>query len=115
MTSIFAYWKNGDYSIINAASLYDLFWQLDNEGNPYSPSLRILPTGFSMDICNNSKNLPRIINAPYGCSIPVSQYPKLSIEMLEKAIENHTKDQDEQTIWFRQKTIKQACKLTNSK
>jgi hypothetical protein len=113
MTTIFAYWKNGDYSIINAASLYDLFWQLDNEGNPYSPSLRILPTGFSMEIYNDNKKLPHITS--YGYPVPVSQLPKLSISMLEKAIENHTEDQDEQTIWFRQKTIKQACKLTNSK
>lgn len=115
MTTIFAYWANGDYSIINATSLYDLFWQLDREGNPYSPSLRILPTGFAMEICNDSKKLPRIINAPHDCSISVSQYPKLSILKMEKAIENHTKDHDEQRIWFRQKTIKQTFKLTNSK
>lgn len=106
MTTIYAYWPDKTYSILECRTMYQLFWALDSEGDPGCASLRILPRNYRLTT-NNVNGFVRVNGESVG------KLPKLSIEKVNDAISNFTSDHDEQKNWIRGKTILQASKLVN--
>lgn len=107
MTNIFIYWGDKSYSVTRQNTCYDLFWSLDDEGNPYQASLRMLPEVYSLQIPNSeSGRLPHLGDWDW-----VSQYPKINISMLERAVSYNAKNEEEGRIWWQEKTIKQVYRL----
>ena len=56
MKAYIAKWPNGTISILKANSIYDLFWRLDEEGDPCSAKVYLLNSDFHIQttVVNNS-------------------------------------------------------------
>ena len=106
MTNIFAYWPNKTWTVLQAKTMYDLFWQLDTEGDPGCASLRILPNGFAL--AHTGHTLPAIVSHE---GLDIGKLPRVSIAKIHEALDKHTSCQKEQRKWIREKTIKQAVKF----
>jgi len=110
MTTILAYWRDKTFTILQARTMWELFEQLDCEGDPSSPCLRILPSGFSIAV--NRKYHPSLMHTELDSSI--AKLPKIKIMDIYKAIDDRFGDNTEASnVWHYDKTIKQAMKLVS--
>lgn len=48
MKTYIAFWPNKTFSVLSASSLFDLFWQLDEEGDPSAAEVYRLAGRFSV-------------------------------------------------------------------
>lgn len=48
MKNYIAFWPDETFTVLSASSLYDLFWNLDEEGNPYAAEIYRLAGRFSV-------------------------------------------------------------------
>jgi hypothetical protein len=110
MTTILAYWQDKTFTILQARTMWELFDQLDYEGDPSRPCLRILPSGFAIAI--SRKHHPSLMHTELASSI--AKLPKIKIMDIYKAINDKFGDDAEASnVWLYDKTIKQAMKLVS--